>query len=148
MKIFVDQVCMPKAVTMAEDFLINKAFLEVTKRSHFSFTELTTSQISERLKRLPQEIKEGMHSKIEVVSWWPWNRWTSATAYTTWKEPNKIFVNMRMLKSRTDLDWAQTLVHEFVHVYFPDAGHGNNRNQHTEPKLSSLPVWLAAQVKE
>jgi len=144
---FKDEVGMWESVREADNFLVNQAARTVMARADkFTFTELSLEEISTRIVLLNQKLLEGELPIIKLVPWRPFNVFTSATAYTTPSKPHTIFINTRKLRGRSVKDWARTLVHEWVHVYFPDAGHGSNSGQNKEPKLSSLPIWLASKV--
>jgi hypothetical protein len=85
------------------------------------------------------------HFKVQVVPWKPRWRFTSAIATTFASIPNVIHINVYKVNSRSKEAYVATLVHEALHVM--GFNHGSNSGQGREPKLSSVPIKVAAIAK-
>ena len=88
--------------------------------------------IAYRLERLH------MVSNIEAIFYrtkWPWS---AARARFQRKRPDKVQVNKWAFKdSPEDLDWKDTLIHEFTHVFeYHHDGNSKHGNEDTVPYIA------------
>jgi len=108
--------------------------------SRFTYTTMSSYEVWQFIA--------GNHIFTECVvkPWRPKWRWTSAIATTFAKEPGVVYINMYKIDSRNMFDYVATLTHESLHIL--GFNHGNNFNQHKEPKFSSVPIYVAKLAKE
>lgn len=130
------------AADLAHTFLRTKTYVTIDKRGPFTFTDLSPEQIAVRLADHADTLLR-TQKYVDVRPWRPNNPWSKAIATTFSHIPNVVFINTR--KSFATPNYVGTLVHEFCHI--AGFGHGEGRfsnyNQGSEPKLSSVPIWMA-----
>lgn len=128
-----------RACDLADIFLHD--FLGIIKQeSHFTYTNMTVNQVY-------TTIKEGLDRKPRFkvrlyTSKWPWSK---AIGYTT-KGSSTIFLNSRMLDSRTVYDYVNTLTHESLHLKeLGGFSHGSNSPRGKE---QSVPYRIGQLAEE
>jgi hypothetical protein len=78
---------------------------------------------------------------VEILPWWPFNRWTKAIGMTT--GGNKININMRKIRSLSKYELADNVVHETMHLL----GYGHGSNKFTPEKVYSAPYGIGYMVE-
>lgn len=114
--------------------------LPIKDKEQYTFTNLTPEGVFNLIA------SSHMNFQVQVVPWKPRWRFTSAIATTFTSIPNVVHINVYKVKSRSKEDYVATLCHEALHVM--GFGHGSNSGQHKEPKLSSVPIYVAKLAKE
>jgi hypothetical protein len=122
-------------------WLIDEFWIELNSKDKFTFTELPTPEIVQRVK-LCEEI-------VTIKTYTPKWPWSNANAYITPKYKNTLYLNNRKL-FRKQAAIINTIIHECVHVadYGDDDnqitfGHGDN---YPKGKENSAPYWIGEQA--
>jgi hypothetical protein len=129
-----------EASEFASRFFYSSFGLVAKPSKPYTFTVKSPEQVAMDIKNRHTAFE------VRVVAWRPFNPWTSAIATTYTSDPTTIHINVRKIAGRDTSDYVATLVHEALHLM--GYGHGDNRNQHREPKLSSVPIAVAQMAKE
>lgn len=122
------------AIVIAESLLVynSKMLVDVSKKNDFKFESGKGVEVSLALY--------ASQSIVNVYTYKPFNRWTSAIGYSDGKD---IFVNIRKLPERSVLDVAANLLHEFAH----HAGFKHGNNFKTQEKVDfSVPYYLSENI--
>lgn len=114
-----------KASDLANDFLWNHLSV-IKKEPYFSHTKLTSKQVYDQIKA---HLEKGQAIEVRLYKpfWWR----SKAIAYT--KGKNVIFINQYKLNERSATEYANTLVHEYLHIV--GFGHGNNNPKGKEQSV-------------
>lgn len=149
-KIFLVSDKLPDSVHLAalyaESFL-NFQLGVILEMNKFDFTTHTPEQVFNHIasnvhafdQNQPERI---VTPRIIVAPWKPMNPWSRAIATTFKSEPGVIYMNARIVNSRTVNEIKNTLVHEFCHT---PCGYGHGSNS-PKGKQNSVPYWLGGKA--
>lgn len=141
----IDDSKIHRACVRAHYFLAVLEWEEIRRLSPFTHIDDT---VRDYILSNNKTLSGYIHSTIEAGSksretcrikpWRPWNPWSKAIAMV--KGDGNIYLNVRMIKTRSLHDYVNTIVHEVMHLL----GFGHGDNYYTEDKARSVPYAIGS----
>ena len=142
---FINETQIPKIQQACDraDIFLNDYLSIIKQETHFTHTKLTVNQVYD-------SIKVGLDLKPRLVVRLYRSRlpWSKAIGYTT-KGSSIIFLNSRMIDSRSTHDYVNTLVHEALHTTILGGfSHGSNNPRGKEQSVNYRIGQLAEEFSQ